>query len=239
MGFHGLRRSVLGVLSTAVVAAGLVAVAAPAANAVTCKPYTIIGVRGTDDGTKASLGKRLPTAVSAFKVQKGSTNVTTTYVSYPASLDYVNSMNDGRAALKSKISSYLSACKTTKLVLFGYSQGAHIVGDVVVGLSLSQRARIQGVGLIGDPMMNPKLGIAKTADTSRGGMWGRRGAWPASVFLYNVCNKNDKVCASQTLANSLVSLGKPEHQDYTTSKYSPVSGASGAWLIGYHVAKRA
>lgn len=241
------RRAVVALLVATLGAAGLVAVTAPSASAA-CKAWTVIGVRGTDDGTRYSMGTRLPTALSAFRSKKGATNVTSTYVSYaataagwtdtPGKVGYWNSLEEGKTALRAKITSTLKACPSTRIALFGYSQGAHVVGDVVVGLSSTQRSRLQGVGLIGDPMFNPALSIGKTGDRTKGGMFGKRSAWPSGVFVYDVCNKKDKVCASENLPNSIIGIGDKNHQDYTSSTYSPISGTSGAWAIGAHVATR-
>lgn len=242
-----VRRVVVGAATAMLAATGLVAVTAPAANAA-CKAYTVIGVRGTDDGTRNSMGDRLPTARDAFIKAKGTANVNWTYVSYAATAGgwtdtagkagYWNSLEEGKTALRSKITTTIKGCPGTKIALFGYSQGAHIVGDVVVGLSSTQRARLQGVGLIGDPMFNPKLSVAKTGDTTKGGMFGKRASWPSGVFVYDVCNKKDKVCASENLINSVIGIGDPNHQKYTTTTYSPISGTSGAAAIGAHVASR-
>ena len=242
---RAIRRAVVGATTTAVVVTGVIAATATSASAVTCRAYTTIAVRGTNDGARASSGTQLPTAVSAFAARKGSANVTKDYVSYQATFNYAVSMSEGRAALRTKLNSYLSGCPKTKVALFGYSQGAHIVGDVVVGLTSTQRARIQGVGLIGDPMLNPTFGSSKTADRVHGGMWGRRASWPTGVFVYNVCNKKDQVCASYSTAQSTGYLagaavgGAKEHLTYTSSTYSPIAGYSGASLIGRHVADRA
>ncbi|WP_370615509.1 cutinase family protein [Mumia qirimensis] len=232
-----IRRALIGAATATVAASGIVVATAPAANAVTCRAYTFIGVRGTADGVKASMGDRLPTALSAFRAKKGTANVTSDYVSYPASFDYLYSMGQGRTALKAKINSYVSGCPSTKIALFGYSQGAHVVGDVVVGLSSTQRARLQGIGLIGDPMFNPALrGKVSKNGSTRGGVWGKRASWPTGVFVYNVCNTGDLICANDG-TNAVTSASVAPHQKYTTTTYSPVS-TSGAYAIGSHVATR-
>ncbi|MDN5794277.1 MAG: cutinase family protein [Intrasporangium sp.] len=218
---------------------------APPAQAVTCRAFTVIMVRGTDDGgSKGTMGTQLPTALGAFAARKGWNKVTSEYVTYPATGDvryFLDSMPRGRAALKAKINTYIASCPSTKIALLGYSQGAHIVGDVVVGMSAGRRGHLQGVGLIGDPMMNPRLTGSVTGDRSRGGMFGQRASWPSGVFVYDVCNKGDRVCASHRLVDSLGYVGgaAKQHTGYTGSTYSPIGGFSGAWLIGYHVANRA
>ncbi len=240
------RTLAVAIALTAVTAA-LVAVPG-AASAVTCRAYTSIGVRGTSDGARNSVGNMLPKAVDEFKAVKGSGNVTSDYVDYPATgvswnSVYTSSMSAGRTALKSKISSWSSSCRSTKIVLFGYSQGAHIVGDVLVGLSSTARTRIYGVGLLGDPMFNPSLRNSVTADRNHGGMFGRRSSWPSGPFVYDLCDKGDQVCASISTAQSLGylsgTLGPPrEHTGYTGTTYSPIAGHSGGWWVGYHVANR-
>lgn len=210
-----------------------------AAEAVTCKAYIALGVRGTGESPAPS-GVMIPSAVSTFVAMKGSGNVAVEYIKYPASTDYVNSMTAGRSALRSRIAAWRTACPKSKLALFGYSQGAHIVGDVVRTATSSTRAAIQGVGLIGDPMFNPNLRISVTGDRSHGGMFGRRDLWPAGLFVYDVCNKRDQVCASYSQLQSLGYLAQngKEHAGYRSSTYSPIAGKSGTWLIGYHVATR-
>ncbi|KAA1418205.1 cutinase family protein [Mumia zhuanghuii] len=238
IGSRRIHRAALGAVAATMAASGIVAANAPAANAVTCRAYTVIGVRGTADGERTSMGTRLPTAVAAFRAKKGTANVTSDYVYYPAAIEYIISMRDGRNNLKAKINTYLASCSTTKIVLFGYSQGAHVVGDVVVGMTSAQRARLHGIGLIGDPMFNPALrGKVSKNSSTRGGIMGRRASWPTGVFVYNVCNTGDQICANSGTNVVAAAAGAP-HQQYTTTTYSPVSGTSGAYAIGSHVATR-
>lgn len=233
-----VRRLAAGGTACALLAGGTMVVAAPAASAaVTCRAYTVIAVRGTNES--GTIGTRLPTTISAISARKGSSKVLGVGVSYPASLNYLASMSTGRANLKSVITTYLNNCRSTRLMLIGYSQGAHIVGDVAVGLSSTQRSRVAGIGLIGDPMFNPKLSGSVTKNGSLGGMWGKRASWPSGLYVTDVCNNSDKVCASTDLPGSLAGMAKPNHQNYTTTTYSPVAGRSGANAIGYNLGGRA
>lgn len=234
-----LRRAAIGVTTTVLFASGVTVLTAPAAAAATtCRAYTVLAVRGT--GESGTLGTRLPTTISAIQSRKGASKVLAVGVSYPASFNYLASMSTGRANLKSQINTYLNNCRSTRLILIGYSQGAHVVGDVAVGLSAAQRSRVAGIGLIGDPMFNPALRGGVTHNGSRGGMWGKRSSWPSGLYVTDVCNNGDKVCASYSLVDSLATgISGANHQNYTTTKYSPVSGRSGANAVGYNLGGRA
>lgn len=240
-----IRRTAIAGAATVLASVGMVAIGAAPAEAVTCRAYTAIGVRGTGDGLRYSMGTQLPTAVNAFKARKGSANVATDFVVYQASLNYPVSLAEGTVVLRSMIDNYLTTCPSTKVALFGYSQGAHVVGNAAAGLNAAQRSRIQGVGLIGDTVMNPRLPSSSTANPYLGGMFGQRPGWPSGLFVHSVCNWGDQVCASYGTAQSYAYLatapigGAPHHLNYTTPTYSPTPGYSGAWLIGDHVARRA
>ncbi len=234
-----VRRGLLGAATATLVATGVPEIASGDAGSTQCRAYSVIGVRGTDDGTRESIGDRLPVAVAALSGVVGAANVATDHVAYSASVVYPVSMAWGRHRLRAAIDDRLTACPDTRLVLFGFSQGAHVVGDVVAAMPQAQRARLHGVGLIGDPMFNPRLTGSVSADSPRlGGMWGRRGAWPADVFVADVCNTGDPVCGSRGLLDSLGHLDSLAHQDYVTAAYSPVHGMSSAYAIGLKVATR-
>jgi acetylxylan esterase len=77
-------------------------------------------------------------------VSKLPSSVSSSYeaLSYPATLEnYIPSSSAGTAAMKKRLVEYTSACPQTQLVLMGYSQGAHVIGDAVCG---------GGEGVLGD-----------------------------------------------------------------------------------------
>ena len=70
---------------------------------------------------------------------------------------YVDSVSEGTYALEAFLLRFLRDCPTTYVILGGYSQGAHVVGDVVEGhLTRDQRRHIAAVAMFGDPRFNPK-----------------------------------------------------------------------------------
>ncbi len=116
-----LRRTIATVGATVAIGSSLaVLTPAPAAQAATCKAYTVLAVRGTAE--TGTLGTRLPTTINAITARKGSSRVHSQGISYPANFNYLASMSSGRAALKSAITTYLNSCKSTRLFLIGYSQ---------------------------------------------------------------------------------------------------------------------
>jgi hypothetical protein len=240
-------------VGVAVAGVALQATSAQAAGSAACKPYTIIGVRGTNDGAYNSIGNDLPMAVAGFGKIKGAAAVLVDHVKYPAAggdqRTYFKSVAKGKTALRSKINHWLGTCRSTRLVLLGYSQGAHVVGDVVARMPRSQRNRLYGVGLMGDPRFNPNLrgsisnnygpALHGIPGKALGGMWGERPSWPGGVFVADICNTGDQVCASFDLLDSgLFLLNTGGHHDYTNPIYSPVAPAPGACYVGVHVATR-
>ena len=83
-------------------------------------------------------------------------------VDYPAVVftspaeTYLNSLAAGVKNLYDQINNTIAECPASNLVLVGYSQGAHVIGNVLAGVGtppLSQNARdhILSVALFGDP----------------------------------------------------------------------------------------
>nr|XP_036574451.1 acetyl xylanesterase [Colletotrichum truncatum]KAF6780886.1 acetyl xylanesterase [Colletotrichum truncatum] len=84
-------------------------------------------------------------------------------VDYPAQLNpYVPSQKAGVTAMTKLVQDYATQCPQTKMVLMGYSQGAHVTADVLCGTSESgfeatqpQAAditdKVSAVVLMGDP----------------------------------------------------------------------------------------
>jgi hypothetical protein len=111
---------------------------------------------------------------------------------------YNGSVNDGKAALRQVISSEARVCPKVKLVLAGYSQGAQVVADVYQrDLSPSQRSRIAGVVVFGDPYFNPadtKPDVGSYDPTRYGGL-GKRGLYPSSSTpIFSICHLYDPIC---------------------------------------------
>jgi hypothetical protein len=73
---------------------------------------------------------------------------------------YVDSESEGTYALEAFLIRFMRDCPKTYVILGGYSQGAHVVGDVVdQHLSSDQLRHIAGVALFGDPVFNPQQSV--------------------------------------------------------------------------------
>ena len=111
---------------------------------------------------------------------------------------YDGSVKDGKAALRQVINTEARVCPRVKLVLVGYSQGAQVVADVYQrDLTATERSRIAGVVVFGDPYFNP--GDSKpdvgSFDPSRYGALGKRGLYPSSgTPIFSVCHLYDPIC---------------------------------------------
>lgn len=142
---------------------------------------------------------------------------TAEYVNYPATLDnYFSSESDGVVAMRKLINNYISKCNASlPLVVMGYSQGAQVTADSLVGqevaifpdntsisqpLPASTLSRIAAVVMMGDPTFT-------TNETFHVGNATKNGLFPREdVSRFNTaglasrtksyCDANDPYCAS-------------------------------------------
>lgn len=96
---------------------------------VSCAPIHLIIARASTEppgpGMIGSLAEKIIAA------NPGATNES---ISYPATLDdYQDSSAQGTAAMTKQLTDYATACPCAQIVLMGYSQGAHVVGDTLCG----------------------------------------------------------------------------------------------------------
>jgi Cutinase len=115
---------------------------------------------------------------------------------------YDASKDSGYSALAAELRSFAASCGGSKFVLMGYSQGAHIAGDMTQtllneGLSGVPTSMWIGTVLLGDPAFNPTGGDSGGSfNGSRWGVFGRRASYPASAsgHILSLCVVNDIVC---------------------------------------------
>jgi hypothetical protein len=132
-----------------------------------CPGIQFVGVRGSRgskddksdwDNVLTSLRDELTKRYTGFKADS---------ISYPAVpvLDgglifygdlYDGSVKAGKTSLLDYLMQLTARCPSSDLIVAGYSQGAHVAGDVVSEAPLSLRKKLSVVILFGDPRFNPK-----------------------------------------------------------------------------------
>ena len=141
-------------------------------------------------------------------------------MSYPATLNnYNNSSLQGINALKTQLTNLVNSCPNTKVVLMGYSQGAHVVLDVLGGgqggslgtatapIASNIGSHVQAVATFGDPrhvVNGPQFNLG-TANTN--GLFPRsqtqintlNGGYASKIHAW--CDNNDEFCDSGASLN--------------------------------------
>lgn len=173
----------------------------------------------------------VPSIIGSVKdeVLKRVPGSTAEFVVYPATLDnYTTSESDGVVGMRKLIDAYVKKCSASlPLVIMGYSQGAQVSADALVGqqvagfpanssisqpLPASTLARIAAVTIMGDPSFVPN-------ETFHVGNASMHGFFPRSdVSNFNIaglasrtksyCDFNDPYCAFGNFSTGLsVHLG--------------------------------
>jgi Cutinase len=195
-----------------------------------CHEVKLISVRGSGD-TSSNMGKLGAPISSAL--QRKATALGIDYdrygLEYPAvgidwwklipgtpsvvlAAQYALSKKRGRDNLRAEIK---AQCQKEKIVLIGFSQGSHVIGDVlskkVGGLAPAERARIKAVVLVADPRFNSreKFDAATGFNPARHGILGARSPGDLGDVSRRTmawCRKKDLVC--QGLPNPLLGIHK-------------------------------
>jgi hypothetical protein len=177
-------------------------------SATTCASVMIITARASTEAAGEGITGALVTQIINASTQ----NIARASVSYPATLNnYASSSLQGINALKSQLTTEVQNCPNEKIVLAGYSQGAHVVLDVLGGgqggsqlgtatppIAANIASHVVAVATFGDPRHVPNQ--AFDLGTSR-----RNGRFPRSSTQLGVlsgfasrinawCDTNDTFC---------------------------------------------
>jgi hypothetical protein len=208
------RRIATIVAAGAVGGLAIASVATMQANAVPapgsgCASVAIITARASGEAAGEGITGALVTQI----VNSSSQTVSRASVNYPATLNnYANSSAQGVSALKTQLTNLVNSCPQAKVVLLGYSQGAHVVLDVLGGggggnlgattapIAANIASHVQAVATFGDP--RHVTGQAFDLGTStRNGLFPRTAAelntlrgFASKIQAY--CDSQDEFCDS-------------------------------------------
>lgn len=143
----------------------------------------------------------------------GSWNIVAAVLKLP--IGYHQSVGQGKAWLRSELSTLASTCPETKVVLTGYSQGAQVAADVA---QEAPNRQIVGVVLFGDPYFNHGDARADRGDFARGldGTLGTRPIFTGSLGgrVLTYCHRHDPVCQGPLSYYELARYRFTRHNNY-------------------------
>jgi len=172
-----------------------------------CPDAHIIVTRASTEAPGEGIIGSLATAVTRASKQ----TITVEATDYPAALNpYAPSVAAGTRALTTEVTDEATNCPATKIVMMGYSQGAHVIGDVLAGtgrvagftqfaaVSTDVSDKVRAVVLMGDPRYVPgksfNAGTSKTRGLFARGNDASLDAFAARTQSY--CDTGDTFCAS-------------------------------------------
>jgi hypothetical protein len=205
--------------------AGAAAAAAAGAlvlTAVWAKPAAAVPSAGgsgqvsniTARASTEAAGEGITGALVTQVVNASAQTVSRASVNYPATLNnYANSSLQGINALKSQLTNLVNSCPNTKVVLMGYSQGAHVVGDVLGGgqggslgattapVASSVSSHVVAVATFGDPRHVVSGPNFNAGTSNRNGLFPRSAAQVNALNAFSPrirswCDANDTFCSS-------------------------------------------
>jgi hypothetical protein len=209
-------------------------VASTGDSAGNCPDAHIVVTRASTEAPGEGIIGSLASAVTRASKQK----ITVEATDYPAALNpYPPSVAAGTKALTTELTNEAKNCPNTKIVMMGYSQGAHVIGDVLAGtgreagftqsaaISSAISDKVKAVILMGDPRYLP--GKSFNAGTSKTkGLFPRGNDAlldPLAARIQSYCDTGDTFCASgNSVAVHLSYTGK-----YNTAAQSFVLGKIG------------
>jgi hypothetical protein len=130
-----------------------------------CPSAQFVGVRGSGETRIDAGGYGKTVADLKSRLQSVVPNLADVPIDYPAikvdlsdlryTVNYINSVAAGKDALRNYIDAITFGCPMTPMVVVGYSQGAHVAGDVYEELPYVTRRHVVALVLFGDPRFNP------------------------------------------------------------------------------------
>ncbi len=216
---HVPRKLLIGAFVTLVVAL------AGATSAFACSNVELIGVRGSGESYSGNygMGTTIAGLYERVKARKPSTQTLQSYgLEYQAvnvaewwnAWDYFFSVWEGDEHLENRIKNDAAACSSMKILVAGFSQGAHVVGDTIENLANKNDgslSHVYGVAEFGDPRFNPsdKATARGNYNPEHWGILTERGAYSSKINnrLGDWCRLKDAICQG-------FNAGSTEYHEY-------------------------
>ncbi|PVZ08423.1 heparin lyase I family protein [Actinomycetospora cinnamomea] len=182
------------VVGTAGTGVATVAAAAPAA----CRDVTLFAVNGAG----ASGGETLAAVTDPLVQEVGDRLAVVSLAGPEVGASYEVDQQQAVTALADQVVAQLEACPASRTMLFGYSQGAHVAGDLAARVGAGQEPRVPAekvlaIGLFGDPARDPEARTVPDGATGHGVLPAREGGFGALAGrTIQVCAPEDPVCAT-------------------------------------------
>lgn len=228
-----LKRAVsVGTVAAAALAAQATLAPAPASavpSKAACASIIQIVARGSTEPAGPAIagnvytsgGLGIMSSLAGAVQSRSAKSVRTVGLAYPARLDalYSWSQTTGSATLARELNRLAKACPSSRTVLIGYSQGAHVVGDTTAaanryGLSAAAKSRIAAVFFTGDPVRRYGEPFNRGSGVG-GGMLPNRGAGQLSGLgsrIVSYCYRGDWACDPARMTS--LSSGQSIHRSY-------------------------
>jgi cutinase len=161
------------------------------ASAATCPDIEVTFARATSE--PPGVGVVGQEFIDALRSQVGGRSVGIYPVNYPASADFVPSVNAGTSDASAHVQSMIANCPNTKMVLGGYSQGAMVIDQITIAqfpivgfvpetLSADQADHVAALALFGNP-----------ADRYLGAPVSTASPWYGAKAI-DICAPGDAIC---------------------------------------------
>ena len=213
-------RQIANFLAAAVVTIWVALLSAPInlapASAAPCPDVEVTFARATTEPPGVGVVGR--EFVDALRSQVGGRSVGVYAVNYPASEDFVPSVNAGTSDASAHVQSMIANCPNTKMVLGGYSQGALVIDQITIAqmpvagfvpetLSADQADHVAALALFGNP-----------SDRYLGAPVSTVSPWYGAKAI-DLCAPGDPICSPGALFTVPThdEMFSPEHLSYPRS----------------------
>lgn len=226
-----------------------------------CSDYYLLAARGSgqddggyvDDSTgKAGMGSEMYSVMSglrdkiesegdsatlvgaqyrAVSVWGGASSITGLRKALKLGGAYDDSVAEGIVWIKNEVAGLSVRCPDARMIVGGYSQGAHTMGTAIQTLTPQLQSKISAAIFLADPRFNPHDSDSAYGDylAAHGGAFGPRPAWEVSFPVFSYCHYADAICNLTSVSSIYATWGV---RDYVFLQQA--TSSLGGGLFGQH-----